>query len=135
MCIRDRLLYLLDWKEVGMKLAGIETFDMTDMMLNTKYTGGYTDSQQIIQWFWEVIQEFDNKLKAQFLFFLTGSFRAPHGGFKVFNIEISKAYDINNLPVAHTCTNQLELPDYASKEILQDKLLKAIMESEGFWIV
>ena len=61
---------MLDWKEVGMKLAGIETFDskkkkrqhknkkkkkkiknfffffykVNDMMINTKYTGGYTDS-------------------------------------------------------------------------------------------
>jgi E3 ubiquitin-protein ligase HUWE1 len=34
---------------------------------------------------------------------------------------------------AHTCFNQLDLPEYASKEELRDRLMFAISEgSEGF---
>ena len=37
------------------------------------------------------------------------------------------------LPSAHTCFNQLDLPEYESEEIMKEKLLIAIREgSEGF---
>jgi len=36
------------------------------------------------------------------------------------------------LPQAHTCFNVLLLPNYASKEKLQDRLLTAIQNAEGF---
>lgn len=48
--------------------------------------------------------------------------------------SIHKAYgDTNKLPTAHTCFNQLDLPQYSKKEDLQEKLMLAIKEgSEGF---
>ena len=51
--------------------------------------------------------------------------------------SIHKAYGGNGsttlLPTAHTCFNQLDLPEYSSYEELRDKLLMAINEgSEGF---
>jgi E3 ubiquitin-protein ligase HUWE1 len=53
-------------------------------------------------------------------------------GLKQFNIH--KAYDgITALPSAHTCFNQLDLPEYATETILREKLLLAIREgSVGF---
>ena len=39
------------------------------------------------------------------------------------------------LPVAHTCFNILDLPKYNSKEKLQEKLLHAINQTEGFGLV
>ncbi len=39
----------------------------------------------------------------------------------------------NRLPSAHTCFNQLDLPEYESKETLQERLLMAIHEgATGF---
>jgi E3 ubiquitin-protein ligase HUWE1 len=39
------------------------------------------------------------------------------------------------LPVAHTCFNALDLPEYPSKEILRSKLEMALeMGSKGFFI-
>ncbi len=72
----------------------------------------------------------------QSLFSFLGSFKVPHGGFKAFGFEINKAYeDLENLPVAHTCFNSVDLPEYPNKEILKDKLLKAILEGNlGFGI-
>jgi len=37
-----------------------------------------------------------------------------------------------NLPEAHTCFNQLILPEYQNKEILKKKLIIAISNAEGF---
>jgi len=39
------------------------------------------------------------------------------------------------LPVAHTCSSTIDLPDYESKEKLQEKKLMAIFEgTTGFHI-
>ena len=53
-------------------------------------------------------------------------------GIKQFNIH--KAFGGSHLlPSAHTCFNQLDLPEYSSEEMLREKLLIAIREgSEGF---
>ena len=39
------------------------------------------------------------------------------------------------LPVAHTCFDLLDLPKYTKRDILKDKLLTAIDQSEGFGLV
>ena len=47
--------------------------------------------------------------------------------------SVHKAYDINALPQAHTCFNQLDLPAYPDEQTMREKLLLAITEgSEGF---
>ena len=47
--------------------------------------------------------------------------------------ERTQAYDIHMLPTAHTCFNQLDLPEYESEEQMREKLVIAIREgSEGF---
>jgi hypothetical protein len=50
--------------------------------------------------------------------------------------SIHRAYGEERLPTAHTCFNQLDVPDYPSEEVLQRKLLQAICEAhEGFGFV
>ena len=39
---------------------------------------------------------------------------------------------LDNLPVAHTCFNELHLPPYTTKEQLKDKLTFAINNTQGF---
>ena len=52
-------------------------------------------------------------------------------GTKRFNIH--KAFGTHLLPSAHTCFNQLDLPEYPTEDITREKLLIAIREgSEGF---
>lgn len=38
----------------------------------------------------------------------------------------------NMLPMAHTCFNQLVLPDYQDRKILRQKLAIALAHGEGF---
>ena len=78
------------------------------------------------------------KLKLILIYFFsseTGSFKVPFGGFKNLSLEIAKVDNKEKLPVAHTCTKSLDLPEYDSKEILKEKLTLSIQEGkQGFHI-
>ncbi|KAI5060870.1 hypothetical protein GOP47_0023375 [Adiantum capillus-veneris] len=78
---------------------------------------------------------------ARLLQFITGTSKVPLEGFQALQgisgpqwFQIHKAYGARErLPSAHTCLNQLDLPEYSSKDQLQERLLPAIHEgSEGF---
>ena len=43
--------------------------------------------------------------------------------------------DLNQLPQAHTCFNNLILPDYKNKEKMKKALLTSINYSEGFGLI
>ena len=43
--------------------------------------------------------------------------------------------DSDQLPSAHTCFNHLLLPNYSTREKLKEKLLIAIINSEGFGLL
>ena len=71
--------------------------------------------------------DFTNEERAEFLQFVTGSSKVPLEGFKalpgmggVQKFQIHKSFtETNRLPTAHTCMNQLDLPEYPSEEILK----------------
>lgn len=79
------------------------------------------------------MHELDIEQKKRFLFFATGSDRAPLGGLGNMTFVIMKnGQDNDQLPSAHTCFNHLLLPPYKSRDKLKKKLLIAISNSEGF---
>ena len=49
--------------------------------------------------------------------------------FLIYKVGVS---DLNQLPSAHTCFNNLILPDYKNKELMKKKIHIAIHYSEGF---
>jgi E3 ubiquitin-protein ligase HUWE1 len=64
-------------------------------------------------------------MKGLLLQFVTGTSRVPpegFGGLKGINgptkFSIHKDFNSEHLPKAHTCFNQLDLPEYPSKEML-----------------
>jgi E3 ubiquitin-protein ligase HUWE1 len=70
-----------------------------------------------------------------------GTSKVPLGGFRSLQgisgpqrFQIHKSYGATDrLPSAHTCFNQLDLPEYESKEQLGERLAMAIHEGhEGF---
>ena len=83
--------------------------------------------------FWSVIHELDLEHQKKFLFFATGSDRAPVGGLGSIRFAIHKnGEDNEQLPSSHTCFNVLILPPYRARDKLKAKLLIAINNSEGF---
>lgn len=75
-------------------------------------------------------------MQKKFLLFTTGSDRVPVGGTGDMTMKISRLKDKNShhLPIAHTCFNQLALPDYKDKDKLKRKITIAISNAEGFGI-
>ncbi|KAK9270546.1 hypothetical protein L1049_026127 [Liquidambar formosana] len=134
------LISIFNDKELELLISGLPDIDLDDMRANTEYSG-YSAASPVIQWFWEVVQGFSKEDKARLLQFVTGTSKVPLEGFSALQgisgsqkFQIHKAYGSpDHLPSAHTCFNQLDLPEYPSKQHLEERLLLAIHEaSEGF---
>ncbi|XP_042046787.1 E3 ubiquitin-protein ligase UPL2-like [Salvia splendens] len=134
------LISIFHDKELELLISGLPDIDLDDLRANTEYSG-YTAASPAIQWFWEVVQAFSKEDKARLLQFVTGTSKVPLEGFSALQgisgsqkFQIHKAYGSqDHLPSAHTCFNQLDLPEYPSKQHLEERLLLAIHEgNEGF---
>ncbi|CAF2040693.1 unnamed protein product, partial [Brassica napus] len=134
------LISIFNDKELELLISGLPDIDLDNLRANTEYSG-YSPGSPVIQWFWEVVQGLSKEDKARLLQFVTGTSKVPLEGFSSLQgisgaqkFQIHKAYgSADHLPSAHTCFNQLDLPEYPSKEHLQERLLLAIHEaSEGF---
>jgi hypothetical protein len=138
--VSRELISIFNDKELELLISGLPEIDLEDLKANTEYTG-YTAASPVVQWFWDVVRSFSKEDMARLLQFITGTSKVPLEGFRALQgisgpqrFQIHKAYGApERLPSAHTCFNQLDLPDYATKDQLQDRLLLAIHEaSEGF---
>ncbi|CAF0709989.1 unnamed protein product [Brachionus calyciflorus] len=120
-------------EEIELLVCGSpEPLNINELRMIALYEN-YTEKDDIIQWFWDIIKtEFNTNQKKRFLLFTTGSDRIPVGGFKEMNFKISRIECKDQLPMAHTCFNQLILPHYKTKKDLKNKLLIAIENAEGF---
>lgn len=125
-------------------LKGIDTHAFRNCML---YSGGYHPSQEVIQWFWEIVDEMTAEQQHKLLKFMTSCSRQPLLGFAslrplpcIQQIRLpdeifarsNDAYKEAPLPTSSTCMNLLKLPNYRWKGLLKEKLLTAIESGAGF---
>jgi hypothetical protein len=123
-------------------IAGTADIDVSDWRKNTEYRSGYHDGHPVIQWFWLAIEKkFDNEQRLRLLQFVTGTSSIPYEGFAALRGSngprkfcIEKWGKPTSLPRAHTCFNRLDLPPYATFELLYEKMLLAVEESSTFGI-
>eukprot|EP00549_Striatella_unipunctata_P010688 CAMPEP_0118687574 /NCGR_PEP_ID=MMETSP0800-20121206/8458_1 /TAXON_ID=210618 ORGANISM="Striatella unipunctata, Strain CCMP2910" /NCGR_SAMPLE_ID=MMETSP0800 /ASSEMBLY_ACC=CAM_ASM_000638 /LENGTH=758 /DNA_ID=CAMNT_0006584773 /DNA_START=159 /DNA_END=2438 /DNA_ORIENTATION=+ len=114
----------------------IKGIDVAGLKRHMQYSGGYHPSQQLIHWFWEILQDdFSPLEQTQFLKFVTSCSRQPLLGFSALAPapciqQVRNAAD--RLPTSSTCMNLLKLPCYESKNQLKEKLLYAISAGAGF---
>lgn len=118
-----------------MLIKGVDHLDFAVLKKSARYVG-CTPEDQHIQWFWEVLEEFTDEQKKEFLMFVTGSDRSPLRGLSELNFVITgTGLDDQRLPSAHTCFNDMILPKYSSKDKLRIKLLQAMENKEGFGLI
>lgn len=116
-------------------IKGVERLDFRALQRSTRYVG-IDPSDQNIKWFWEILFEFNDVQKKEFLLFATGSDRSPLRGLETLNFTLTATgLDDNRIPSAHTCFNDVILPKYSSKEIMRQKLLQALEHKEGFGLI
>lgn len=84
--------------------------------------------------FWSILEEFDEKSKSKLLQFVTSCPRPSFLGFSDMKppFTITKTNNVKSLPVSHTCSNLLELPDYQNRQVMKEKLEMAINSESGF---
>ncbi|KAF9425256.1 hypothetical protein BGZ94_007691, partial [Podila epigama] len=136
--IPQELVTVFDERELELLMGGISEIDCDDWKKYTDYRG-YTEQDEVVQWFWKCIRSWDSEKKARLLQFTTGTSRIPVNGFKDLQgsdgprrFTIEKAGEIEQLPKSHTCFNRIDLPPYKSYEVLVNKLTLAVEETVGF---
>ncbi|XP_071135977.1 E3 ubiquitin-protein ligase HACE1-like isoform X1 [Mytilus edulis] len=131
--IPQSLIQMFDEYELELMLSGIPEIDIGDWENHTEYNG-YDRQSPVIQWFWEIVENFSQENRVLLLQFTTGSSRVPFGGFakfvggggpQHFTIAIVP-YKEHTLPTASTCINMLKMPEYKSKTELHNRLMVAL---------
>lgn len=136
--VPEDLVNVFDERELELLIGGIAEIDVEDWKKHTDYRG-YQESDEVIQWFWKCITEWDNEQRARLLQFTTGTSRIPVNGFKDLQgsdgprrFTIEKAGEVQQLPKSHTCFNRVDLPPYTDYESFKQKLTLAVEETIGF---
>jgi E3 ubiquitin-protein ligase NEDD4 len=106
--IPQDLINVFDERELELLIGGIAEIDVDDWKKHTDYRG-YTEQDDVIQWFWQCIRTWDSEKKSRLLQFTTGTSRIPVNGFKDLQgsdgprrFTIEKAGEVTQLPKAHT---------------------------------
>ncbi|PWN26791.1 HECT-domain-containing protein [Jaminaea rosea] len=136
--IPQDLINVFDERELELLIGGMSEIDVDDWKRFTDYRG-FTEQDDVVQWFWQVVRAFPPERKSRLLQFTTGTSRIPVNGFKDLQgsdgprrFTIEKAGDPSQLPKSHTCFNRLDLPPYTTMEQLEQKLVIAVEETVGF---
>ena len=132
-------LLIFNEHELELLLCGLPQIDLHDLQAHIEYRG-YTAKDQPIQWFWSIAHDMTQQEKALLMLFVTGTSKIPLEGFKALQganginpFTIQKAEGADTLPLAHTCFNTLDLPEYSTMDMMRSKLIYAIKEgSQGF---
>ncbi|XP_047357416.1 E3 ubiquitin-protein ligase HECW2 isoform X1 [Vespa velutina] len=139
--VDPRLVSVFDARELELVIAGAAEIDLNDWRMHTEYRSGYHDAHPVVEWFWSSISRFSNEQRLRLLQFVTGTSSIPYEGFAALRGStgprkfcIEKWGRPNSLPRAHTCFNRLDLPPYPTPEILYEKLLLAVEETNTFGI-
>jgi len=106
------------------------------------------DTVPIITWFWDFFKKSTPEMQRRILSFITGSDRIPAVGATNLVLKIccggdglswatdsgvvERVRNEDRFPIARTCFNMLVLWGYQSREMLEDRLWRAVCDSEGF---
>ena len=110
---------------------GTQNFSVADLQKDSSASN--VDPTKLA-WLWECLEEMNDEDRALFLTFVTGTSVLPASGLDP-PMKISSTS--GKFPVAHTCFNALELPNYDTKDNLKANILFSIRNSEamGFGMV
>ncbi|XP_041977807.1 uncharacterized protein LOC121732085 isoform X2 [Aricia agestis] len=139
--VDPRLVGAFDARELELVIAGAPELDVGDWRANTEYRGGYHDNHPVVHWFWQAIDRFTNEQRLRLVQFVTGTSSIPYEGFSALRGStgprrfcIERWGRVESLPRAHTCFNRLDLPPYPTPQLLYEKLLLAVEETNTFGI-
>ncbi|KIW15681.1 hypothetical protein PV08_05731 [Exophiala spinifera] len=132
-CLDRTALSIFTPEALKTVVEGHPEIDINELEHTVTYEG-YDRDSEYIQDFWRVVRDFSPEQHKQLLEFVTASDRVPVNGLGSVQFVIQRNGDDEDsrLPSSSTCYGRLLLPMYSSREILRDKLSKAIENSVGF---
>ncbi|TNY21629.1 hypothetical protein DMC30DRAFT_196082 [Rhodotorula diobovata] len=138
--IPQELINVFDERELELLIGGMSEIDVDDWQKHTDYRG-YSQTDEVVQWFWKAVRSWPTEKKSRLLQFTTGTSRIPVNGFKDLQgsdgprrFTLEKSGEISQLPKSHTCFNRLDLAPYPTYEMLDEKLSFAIENTMGFGV-
>ncbi|CAK7271534.1 hypothetical protein SEPCBS57363_004670 [Sporothrix epigloea] len=134
-CLHPKSLKLLTPALLQSLLEGEQHIDMDELQQYTRYVG-WDASHKTVRDFWSIVTDFDDAMKRKLLEFVTASDRMPVGGAKTMQFVLQRNGEEDavggHLPTAYTCYGIMLLPEYPSRQVLQERLAMALENSEGF---
>jgi hypothetical protein len=122
-------------KDLEIHICGTKEVDFKLLKKNTIYSGGLKKDSELITNFWKVLEEMKEGDRLRFIKFCWGQERLPateddytktQTRFMIKPSMNTTADQKTMLPKADTCFFNLELPNYPSKEVMQERILLAI---------
>jgi len=122
---------LVNATQLEQMLCGVEeALDVQQLRCGCRIEGFEDDFKEI---FWSVLDSLDAEQKRRFVVFVSACGRRPPEGWQHFELQVQRNGEGDDrLPTAYTCFTLLLLPRYSSGEVLRERLLAAITETEGF---
>ncbi|MCJ1418602.1 hypothetical protein MMC32_004950 [Xylographa parallela] len=134
-CISKRALAIFSPMALQRVVEGNQTIDIAELQSATKYENGYSAAHSTIKDFWFIVRSFSDDQLRKLLEFVTASDRVPVKGVSSIAFMIQRnGTDDERLPTSLTCFGRLLLPEYSSREKLQEKLCLAIENAQGFGV-
>ena len=121
---------LFDWSQLQFAICGTPEIDI-DLLERTAHLYGYSrEEDPQINWLFELLREYSSEDRILFMRFISGQDTLPEENTPAWHaVEIAKL-EIEDgqtvFPRAATCSCELYLPDYPSKEIMHERLIYAI---------
>ncbi|CAH0390181.1 unnamed protein product [Bemisia tabaci] len=125
------LFSLFSGSELEVLVCGYPDIPLSLLKSVATYKGVDSHSP-LVQWFWEVMEEFTNQERSLFLRFVWGRTRLPRSiadfRGRDFVLQVLDKYNPPDyfLPESYTCFFLLKMPRYSSKYVLREKLKYAI---------
>ena len=134
-CLSRTALSIFTPEALKVVIEGYTDIDISGLEAVAKYEDGFDEFSSTIQDFWQVVRNFSTDQHRRLLEFVTASDRVPVNGISSvqFIIQRNGSGD-ERLPTSMTCFGRLLLPQYSSRQVLEEKLTKAIENSEGFGV-
>ncbi|RHY64274.1 hypothetical protein DYB37_010433 [Aphanomyces astaci] len=131
------MLSVFDYQELEFFMCGLPNISVPDWRKNTtvRFFRDHSDQQhEVLEWFWAVVEGFNDVERGRLLQFATGSSRLPVEGFKGLTSSGGQIYPFSiqmvdrgpppagMCPKAHTCFNRIDLPLYHDLDELENYL-------------
>ncbi|KAG9489664.1 hypothetical protein GDO78_005551 [Eleutherodactylus coqui] len=121
------LLSLLTARQLEQMVCGMPEISVEVLKKVVRYRE-VDEQHQLVQWFWQTLDEFSNEERVLFMRFVSGRSRLPAN-----TADISQRFQImkvdrphDSLPTSQTCFFQLRLPPYSSQPVMAERLRYAI---------